>query len=158
MADGLERRLVVLMAARIGLAVVSLLTALALEAAGEDFSTAEWWGFYATIAVAFTAAVVSGLALPRVREPRRFAAINLVTDVAIVSALVHFSGGTESVFTFLYVVVAFYAAMLFERRGALASACLCAIAYACVLAAAGLGWTSSAPIGAGASRPVGSQD
>ena len=107
------------MAARIGLAVVSLLTALALEAAGEDFSTAEWRGFYATIALAFTAAVAYGVALPRVREPRRFAAINLVTDVAIVSALVHFSGGTESVFTFLYVVVAFYAAMLFERRGAL---------------------------------------
>jgi two-component system sensor histidine kinase PilS (NtrC family) len=139
-AAGLEQRLVVLMAARLALSLLSLGIALALDAAGSHSSTTEWRGFYGTIAFAFVATVGYGLVLPRIRRQKRFAAINIATDIAIVSALVYFSGGSESVFTFLYVLVAFYGATLFERPGALISASLGALAYGSVLLAGRQGW------------------
>ena len=119
---GFERRLVVLMAARLVLSAVSLGVTLGLEAAGENFTTAEWRGLYATIAFAFLATIVYGVVLNRVVHPRRFAALNVVTDIAIVTALVQFSGGHDSVFPFLYVLVAAYGAFLFEFRGAMGTA------------------------------------
>ena len=137
---GLERRLVVLMAARLALSLVSLGIALALDAAGGNVTITEWGGFYGTVAFAFLTTVGYGLILPRVRRQRRFAAINIATDIAIVSALVHFSGGRDSVFTFLYVLVAVYGATLFERAGALIAAGLSALAYGGVLIAGQRGW------------------
>ncbi|MFQ5506047.1 MAG: hypothetical protein ACE5F1_14805, partial [Planctomycetota bacterium] len=95
---GGEHQLVVLMGARLVLSVVSLGVTLALEAVGGDFTTAEWRGFYATVAFAFLATIVYGVALHRVVRPQRFAALNVITDIGIVTALVHFSGGHDSVF------------------------------------------------------------
>lgn len=139
-AGGLEQRLVVLMAARLALSLLSLGIALALDAAGSHSPTTEWRGFYGVIAFAFVATVAYGLVLPRIRRQKRFAVINIATDIFIVSALVYFSGGSESVFTFLYVLVAFYGATLFERPGALLSASLGALAYGSVLLAGRQGW------------------
>ena len=90
-----------LMGARLGLSLVSLALAVGLEAAGaEHFTTTEWQGFYATVALAFLATLCYGLVQRRVRQWRRFAGVNVATDVAIVSALVHFSGGSDSAFAF----------------------------------------------------------
>jgi two-component system sensor histidine kinase PilS (NtrC family) len=137
---GLERRLVVLMAARLALSLVSLGIALALDATGGNVTVTQWSGFYGTVAIAFLATVGYGLILPHVRRQKRFAAINIATDIAIVSSLVHFSGGRDSVFTFLYVLVAVYGATLFARAGALISAGLSALAYGAVLFAGQRGW------------------
>jgi two-component system sensor histidine kinase PilS (NtrC family) len=144
---GFERRLIVLMAARLILSAVSLGVTLGLEAAGENFTTAEWRGFYATIAFAFLATIVYGVVLHRVVHPGRFAALNVVTDVAIVTALVQFSGGHDSVFPFLYVLVAAYGGFLFEFRGAVGTAGLAIAAYGGVLFAGHLGWIPSLAIG-----------
>jgi two-component system sensor histidine kinase PilS (NtrC family) len=148
-ATGLEQRLVVLMAARLALSLLSLGIALALDATGSRIPTTEWRGFYSAIAFAFVATIAYGLLLPRIRRQKRFAAINIATDIAIVSALVCFSGGSESVFTFLYVLVAAYGATLFERPGALISAGLGALAYGSVLLAGSQGWVlGGGPLGA----------
>ncbi len=134
LAVGLERRLVVLMAARLVLSVLSLGIALTLDALGHNTVTG-WNGFYATVTLGFLATVGFGVVLPRIRRQRRFAALNIATDIAIVSALVLFSGANESVFTFLYLLVAFYGAVLFERTGAVIAAGLSALAYGSVLVA-----------------------
>jgi two-component system sensor histidine kinase PilS (NtrC family) len=144
---GLEQRVVVLMGVRLALSVVSLGVTLALEAAGENFTTAEWRGFYATIAFAFLATIVYGVVLNRVTSPRHFAAINVATDIAIVTALIHFSGGHDSVFSFLYLLVAAYGAFLFGGRGALGTAALAIAAYGSVLFAGHRGWIASVAIG-----------
>jgi two-component system sensor histidine kinase PilS (NtrC family) len=135
------------MGVRLALSVVSLGVTLALEAAGENFTTAEWRGFYATIAFAFLATIVYGVVLNRIFSPRHFAAINVVTDVAIVTALIHFSGGHDSVFSFLYLLVAGYGAFLFDRRGALGTALFAIAAYGSVLFAGHRGWIPSLAIG-----------
>lgn len=149
-----RRALVLLMGARLALSLVSLLIAVALEAAGEDFSTAEWQGFYATVAFAFLATIGYGIAQRRVEQSRRFAAVNVVTDIGIVAALVHFSGGPDSVFPFLFVLVAVYGAILLEARGAMAAAALAATAYGVVLLADARGWLGAGDFGPPVSATV----
>jgi two-component system sensor histidine kinase PilS (NtrC family) len=143
----LERRLVVLLGARLGLALVSLAVAFALDASGERLALADRPGPYGTVAFAFLATVCTGLVLHRIRAIARFAALNVGMDLAIVSALVQLSGGTDSVFTFLYVLVAVYGAILFERRGAIACAGAAAAVYGAVLAAGHQGWMEPNPAG-----------
>ena len=70
----------------------------------------------------------------------RFAAAQVGADVFVVTLLVHFSGGHESVFSFLYVAVTAYGAMLFEPRSALAAASASALAYGAVLLIEQLGF------------------
>jgi two-component system sensor histidine kinase PilS (NtrC family) len=137
---GLRQRLIVLMGARLILALVSLAVALTLDAVVADFTLSERRGFYGTVALAFLATVVYGLALPHIRRGKAFAAVNIATDVAIVSGLVLLSGAQDSPFVFLYVLVAVYGALLFGRGGAMATALAIGLAYAGVLAGARLGW------------------
>jgi two-component system sensor histidine kinase PilS (NtrC family) len=141
----IERQILILMGARLALASGSLVLGLALESVGGHITSTEWHGFYGAVVVAFMATLVYWPLQNRVRDLRRFAAVNIATDVALVSALVLFSGGGESVFTFLYIAVIAYAAMLLERGGAIVSALAAAAAYGAVLLAdyAGLASGSS---------------
>ena len=125
------------MGARLALSLVSLGIAVALDAVGIGYRFAQPRGLWGTVGFAFLATAVYGLVLPRVRNGGRFAAVNIATDVAIVSGLVGFSGGVDSVFAFLFVLVAVYGALLFERRGALATAALAVFAHGLVLFAVG---------------------
>lgn len=138
-AGALEQRLVVLMAARLALSAVSLGIALAVDTTVGDVGEPGRRGLYGTVALAFLATAVTGFLLPRVRRPTRFATLNIGTDIGLVSALVHFSGGPDSLFAFLYVVVALYGTLLFERRAALLAAGVGTAAYGGVLLLAWLG-------------------
>jgi len=131
--NSLEQRLVVLMAARLGLALVSLGIALVVDSTLGGAGDPGRRGLYATVAVAFLATALMGVLLPRIRRTQGFGALNIAADIAIVSALVHFSGGPDSLFGFLYVVVALYGALLFERRGVLLAAGLGIASYGGVL-------------------------
>jgi two-component system sensor histidine kinase PilS (NtrC family) len=151
---GLPRPLVILMGARLALSLVSLGIAFALDAVGLGYRFAQPRGLWGTVGFAFLATAVYGLVLPRVRNHKRFAAVNVATDIAIVSGLVGFSGGIDSVFAFLFVLVAVYGALLFERRGALATAALAVFAHGVVLGAAEFGWLPVAPPGISGPRPL----
>jgi two-component system sensor histidine kinase PilS (NtrC family) len=146
--ERLERHLVILMASRLGLAVVSLAIGLGLDALGGNVTVSEWKGFYVTVVVSFVATLIYRPFVGRIERPRLFAAVNIATDIALVSALVLFSGGRDSVFTFLYVIVAIYAAMLFQRHAALVCGGVAGLAYGAVLLAGqfNLIETASGPI------------
>ncbi len=135
-----ERRLVWLMGGRLFLALSSLVIAAGLDGIGRDLSDEARNGIYWTVTFAFFAAVLSGTALGRIRNPVRFASAQIATDVAIVTSLVHFSGGRESVFTFLYVLVILYGALLFHSRTAIGAAGLSVAAYGFALITANEGW------------------
>ncbi len=152
--SGLEKRLIVLMGARLALSLVSLVIAVVLEAAGWSYSPAEWRGFYGTVIFAFVATIGYGLALRRVKRFKRFAVLNIATDIAIVSALVHLSGGSGSPFSFLYVLVGVYGAILLERKGALSCAVAGALAYGVVILAEQRGWAPQSIIGLPDPAPV----
>jgi two-component system sensor histidine kinase PilS (NtrC family) len=142
------------MGARLALSLVSLGVAVALEAAGWSYSPAEWRGFYGTVIFALVATIGYGLILRRVRRVERFAVLNIATDIAIVSALVHLSGGSDSPFAFLYMLIGVYGAILLERKGALNCAVAGALAYGAVLLAGQRGWLPLRTIGPPDPTPV----
>jgi two-component system sensor histidine kinase PilS (NtrC family) len=131
----IERQIVILMAARLALATASLVLGLALESLGGHVASNEWQGFYGAVVVAFLATLVYWPFHERVRHLQRFAAVNIATDIGLVSALVLFSGGGESVFIVLYVAVIAYAALLLPRGGAITAALAAVAAYGAVLLA-----------------------
>ncbi len=98
------------------------------------------WGVYWTIVTAFVATIVSALQMRRTRNPARFATVQVAFDVAIVTSLVYFSGGRDSVFTFLYALVVLYGALLLDRGGVAFSVGLAGFGYGFVLFGADLGW------------------
>jgi two-component system sensor histidine kinase PilS (NtrC family) len=135
-----ERVLLVLMAARLALALGGLAIGITLDAIGRETPATQWPAFYLAVALCFVATLVYRPFVGRTLRLSGFAAINVATDLALVSALVLFSGGKDSVFTFLYVAVGLYAGMLFPGVGALACAAAGAFAYAGVLLLGHRGW------------------
>jgi two-component system sensor histidine kinase PilS (NtrC family) len=135
-----------LIGARLLLAGLSLALAVALDridsfdafAAGAGIS-----GVYWTVAGAFLATVVSGLMVSRTINPIRFATVQVAIDLTIVTALVYFSGGGDSVFTFLYALVVLYGALLLDRNGVLLTSGLAAAGYGFVLFGMEFGWLPS---------------
>ena len=139
-----ERVLLVLMGARLALAIGGLAIGITLDAIGRETPATQWPGFYVAVALCFVATLVYRPFVGRVERLSGFAAINVATDLALVSALVLFSGGKDSVFTFLYVAVGLYAGVLFPGAGALACAAAGGFAYAGVLLLGHRGWLGPA--------------
>jgi len=138
--ERIERRLAWLMFGRLVLSLMSFGIAIGLDGFGPELSEAARRGLYWSVAFAFLATALSGIWFGRIRNAQRFALFQIAVDVAIVTSLVHFSGGRESVFVFLYALVTVYGSLLFERRGALVAACFSAVAYALALVASSRGW------------------
>jgi two-component system sensor histidine kinase PilS (NtrC family) len=122
------------MAGRLALALAILCGALAVTAdRARDGLPDLAPGLYATIVTAFVATIGGAAVLLYARRLRVFGGIQLAIDVALVSALVHFSGGTDSIFAFLYVPITVYAALIFGRQGAYAASALGAIGFGVTL-------------------------
>ena len=138
-ASRVQRHVTVLMAARLALAIAGLAIALGLESLGAGVTLSEWSGFYGVLAVVFVATLIYWPLAGRVRRMRPFVLANLGLDLGLVTALVLFSGGSESVFTFLYMVVPVYTAVLLSGRGAILCAGAAGLTYAAVLLAEHLG-------------------
>jgi len=121
---------------RLALVLATLAVALLFIGVGRPEARGAELGLYATLAGAGLSTVLLWAALPRVRRLAPYAALQLGLDVVTVSAVVHFSGGGYSIFSFLYLPVTLYGAMLFERRGAYGAAVASSVSYGVALWAA----------------------
>ncbi len=110
-----RRRAEWLLLGRLVLTAVSFAIAVGLEVPGGELTAAARVGLFWTVALAFGATAISATIVRRVRHLHGFAAFQIALDVGIVTALVHFSGGPESLFVFLYVLLTVYGALLYER-------------------------------------------
>ncbi|MEM9175734.1 MAG: ATP-binding protein [Myxococcota bacterium] len=119
-----------LIGGRLLLAGLSLGLAVAIDRMEGGSSHSGIWGVYWTVIAAFVATIVSASMVHRTAEPARFATLQVGIDVTIVTALVYFSGGGESFFTFLYALVVLYGALFLDRGG---------VALSCALAVGGYG-------------------
>lgn len=143
-AEGrVPRRLAWLAGARLVLALAMLAALWGLQTAGRGVAPEATRGLYATLAFACLVSAGTMLWLRRVTDARRFAAVQVCLDLGTVGALVHFTGGADSVFISLYVLVVAYGALFFERRGALLAAGLAAASFGTLLAAQQLDWIPS---------------
>jgi two-component system sensor histidine kinase PilS (NtrC family) len=127
------RRIARLMVARLVLSVGVFGVALVFVGAGREGAEGVESGLYGTIGFAFTATLVYAGVFRFIRSPARFGAIQLATDIGIVTSLVFFSGGADSIFSFLYLPITVYGAVLFDRRGAYGTAVLASASYGAVL-------------------------
>ena len=89
---------------------------------------------YGIIIGTYLLALAYALLLPRVVRIRAFCYVQLAGDIAVSAALVLVTGGTESVFTFLFSLSIINGAILLFRPGSLAVATMSAAAFLVIAA------------------------
>jgi two-component system sensor histidine kinase PilS (NtrC family) len=135
-AEATHRRIVRLMVARLVILCGVFVVALIFVGAGEEGAERVERGLYGTIAFSFLVTIVYAGVFRFIRSLSRFGAIQLATDIGIVTSLVFFSGGADSIFGFLYLPITVYGAVLFDRRGAYGAAAVASFGYGMVLVSA----------------------
>jgi two-component system sensor histidine kinase PilS (NtrC family) len=124
--DPLKRSLQFLTIIRLVVVATIVLSCVLIQAsAGLNLPLASIYG------VGGAAVALSGIyvLLGRVIRPVQEAYLQLTGDLALVSALVYFSGASDSVFTFLYLVVIASAAFFLLRPGAILIASFASVLY-----------------------------
>lgn len=122
-----------LVLARCAAAAALLATTRAFAALGTTLAPSGARGFDATLLAVLASGVVA-LALQRAGlAARRLVGALLAIDVALVSALIHYSGGATSIFITLYPLLVLCAAGTLARSGAYATAAWAALAFAVVV-------------------------
>ncbi len=108
-----------LMAMRLVLTAAVFFTTLVLNSLNGNAGIER--GLFGALAVAFFSAACLGLVtkIPAFRERLLWAQIPI--DVGVITGLVHFSGGSDSIFIFLYALVPVYSATVLGTRGAFIS-------------------------------------
>jgi two-component system sensor histidine kinase PilS (NtrC family) len=132
-AETARRTLVRITAARLALAIGALAVALGFIGVGREGAEATETALYGVLAAGFLSTALFAGCLRLVKRLAWFGALQLGLDVVLVTALVHFSGGADSFFGFLYLPITLYGAILFERRGAYGSAALASAGYGLAL-------------------------
>ena len=122
-------RLAWLAGARLVLAFAILGALGLLRASARGIPEGAAGGVHATLAAACAVSAASLLWLRMRRGTRHAGAVLVAADLAVVSALVHYTGGAESLFVSLYVLVVVYGALFFDRGGALAAAAVAALCF-----------------------------
>jgi len=84
---------------------------------------------YGIIIGTYVLTLAYALLLPRMRRVRAFSYVQLAGDVIVSGALVLVTGGTESVFTFLFSLTIINGAILMYRQGALVIASFSAVCF-----------------------------
>ncbi|MBI3121796.1 MAG: PAS domain S-box protein [candidate division NC10 bacterium] len=97
---------------------------------------------YGLLGLTFGLSLVYALALRSQRHLLFQGLVQLGLDLGLVSLLVHFTGGLDSAFPFMYIFVIFGAANVLERRGSLLVAILSGGLYGILVAAE---WTRLLP-------------
>ena len=101
---------------------------------------------YGIIIITYGLTLGYAVAVRRVRDVQRFALIQLAGDVIVSACLVHMTGGTESVFTFLFSLSIINGAILLYRPGALAVATFSSAAFL-LIGAHEAGWLQLPQLG-----------
>src|SRR4051812_9505700 len=71
----------------------------------------------ALLATTYVASLAYAVSLRRLRDPVRFAYIQIAVDLGLITLLVHATGGAQSAYTFLYLIDVVAAALLPRRFG-----------------------------------------
>ncbi len=140
--DDLKKRLTYLMLFRVGLVTLLLVATAAAELAapvGEPTSPAVA-ALFGLIAVTYGLTILYAVLLPRSSQLRLLAPLQIAVDLVSATALVHLTGGVESVFVFLYLLVIVGASSVLSRRGAIGSTAAAVLLYAAAIAARRAGW------------------
>jgi two-component system sensor histidine kinase PilS (NtrC family) len=130
LADAERKRLTYVMLFRVGLVTLLLASALVAEiGAAVDEKTSPVVGtLFALIVATYGLTIAFALLLPRVEHVGRLAGVQVGSDLVLTTLLVHLTGGAESAFAFMYILVVVGAAFVLGR-GALIAAGVAVLLY-----------------------------
>ena len=94
---------------------------------------------YGLLGLTFALSLVYAFALRSQRYLLPLGVVQLILDLGLVSLLVHFTGGLDSAFPFMYIFVVYAAATLLGRGGSLVVAVLSGLLYGGLLLGEGAG-------------------
>jgi two-component system sensor histidine kinase PilS (NtrC family) len=119
---------------RLILAVLFLVLTLAVQLSrNADLLSSIFRPLYVFACILFLFTVVGALCLNRIRNLERFAWVQIIFDLSAVTVLVYMTGGIESSFSSLYMLVIISSALLLKRRASLLSASACTMVYGLLL-------------------------
>ena len=138
---------------RLILAVFFLVLTLAVQSSRKaDLLSANFHPLYIFSCILFLFTIVGALSLERVTRLVHFAWVQILFDLGAVTVLVYMTGGIESSFSFLYMLVIVSSALLLYRRGSLLTASACALTYGLLLDLQYFGWLSPLQLVAGSGQ------
>jgi two-component system sensor histidine kinase PilS (NtrC family) len=88
---------------------------------------------YSFISVSFIFTIISLTWLKKTKKDREFGYIQLFWDILFVTAIIYLTGGSRSIFSFLYILSIINASIILLRRGSLVIASMSGILYALLL-------------------------
>jgi len=142
-----------LLLCRLILAVFFLILTLAVQSRrNADLLSAHFHPLYIFSCILFLFTIFGALSLERVRRLVQFACLQILFDLGAVTVLVYMTGGIESSFSFLYMLVILSSALLLYRRGSLLTASACALVYGLLLDLQYFGWISPLQLVAGSGQ------
>ena len=140
----LKRRVTYLMLFRLVLISLVMGSTLLIAWLGDvDLQTPNAYLLLGIIAATYLLTIIYGVMINRVRNPLRFAYVQIGIDLCIATLLVHVTGGAQSAYTFFYPVSIIGAATVRYRRGAVVTALTSVGLYAAISM---LGWFELLPI------------
>ncbi len=128
---------------RLILAVFFLILTLAVQSSrNADLLSSHFHSLYIFSCILFLFTILGALSLERVRGLVYFAWAQILFDLGAVTVLVYMTGGIESSYSFLYMLVIISSALLLYRRGSLLAASACTLIYGLLLDLQYFGWIS----------------
>ena len=128
---------------RLILAVFFLILTLAVQSGrNADLLSSHFHPLYIFSCILLLFTILGALSLERVRRLVYFAWAQILFDLCAVTVLVYMTGGIESSFSFLYMLVIISSALLLYRRGSLLTASACTLIYGLFLDLQYFGWIS----------------
>ncbi len=139
-----------LLAYRLILALFFLVLTLAVQSSrNADLLSSHFHPLYIFSCILFLFTIFGALSLERTRHLVRFAWVQIIFDLCAVTVLVYMTGGIESSFSSLYMLVIISSALLLYRQGSLLTASACTLIYGLLLDLQYFGWISPLQIVSG---------
>jgi len=128
---------------RLIFAVFFLILTLAVQSArNADLLSAHFHPLYIFSCILLLFTIFGAVSVERVHRLVHFAWVQIIFDLGAVTVLVYMTGGIESSFSFLYMLVIISSALLLYRQGSLLTASACALIYGLLLDLQYFGWIS----------------
>jgi len=112
------------------LMVIRLIVITIILVAGSFFLGVEKFPFYCLISLVYLATIVYSFLLRNKKGLHRLAYIQIIFDVLIETAVIHYSGGIESIFAMLYVLSIISGSAVISARASIVIASVASFLYA----------------------------
>lgn len=132
LGGALRARVKVLLAAR--LAVISFFMGLVVFYKAREGHEISSLPALAPVAAAYFLTIIYAVSLRFVRDFPRFVNVQIFMDIVLISLVIYYTGGINSPFSFLYILVIIATAIFLNRRSTYASATAASAAYCLLLA------------------------